>query len=317
MPQSLLWSFTTLVIAFTVIWIASDYILKSVVRLSRRVHMSSFAVSFLVLGMLTSLPEFAIGFNSILTGEPEVYVGNLIGASFVIFTLIIPLLAVFGNGISLQHNMSSRYLLFALFVIFVPALLTADSSITRVEGIAMILLYGILISYLDKKQSLLDKVKSFTSLLIPNKRGKIMDVVKIAAGAAVIFFASRILVNEAVILAGFFSISPLIIGLILLAVGTNIPELFIGVKSLLNHQKDVAFGDYLGSAAANTFIFGVMTVMYGSFTVINHFVMITALLFVGLGLFITFGLRKNDISRNEGLALLLIYISFLVVEIFF
>jgi len=46
-----------------------------------------------------------------------------------------------------------------------------------------------------------------------------------------------------------------------LSVGTNLLELSITITSIWKKHKEVAFGDYLGSAAANTFLFGVLTLM--------------------------------------------------------
>lgn len=284
--------------------------------MSKTIHMSSFAISFILLGMLTSVPELSIGINSVLEGKPGVYIGNLIGASFVIFTLIIPLLAIAGNGISISHSLSHRYLFFTLFVIFTPTLFAADSRINRIEGIAMILLYIILITYLDKRQSLREKTRSFFSRFnVKDTLPNLIDFCKIAAGALVIFFASRILVTQALYFSQELSIAPVVIGLVLLAVGTNIPELFIGLRSIINHSKDVAFGDYLGSAAVNTLIFGVMTLINGPITIQNHFYYISFLLALGLIFFFFASVRNKDVSRMEGLVLLGVYLAFLYIEL--
>lgn len=309
----LFWHLFTIVMAFVLVWVASDYVLKSVDHVANRLQMSAFATSFIILGMLTSLPEFSIGINAVAEGAPGVFVGNLIGASFVIFTFIIPLLAILGNGITLAHQLSTRYLVFALFVIIAPAILTVNGSMSRSEGVLLMVLYLILIFTLEKHKSFREKV---ASLFHRENFGNIFDIVKISAGAIVIFFSSRLLVNEALYFADVFSIPPLLIGLIVLAIGTNIPELFLGIKSILSQQKDVAFGDYIGSAAVNTFIFGILTVIYGPFTLPdNGFLMTSLLLVVGMCLFFFFGLRNGDISRKEALLLLSVYVLFILVEV--
>lgn len=307
--------FTT-VIAFILVWIASDFILKSISRIAKTVHMSSFAISFILLGVLTSVPELSIGLNAIIEQKPGVYVGNLIGATFVIFTLIIPLLAIAGNGIVLSHNLSLKYLFFTLCVIFMPTLFAADGQVGRIEAIAMILLYVILITFLDKRQSVREKARSFFSRFkakdaLPN----VIDFIKIAAGSLVIFFASRLLVTQVLFFSQEFNIAPLLIGLLVIAVGTNIPELFIGLRSILNHDKGVAFGDYLGSAAVNTFLFGVLTLINGPVVAQDHFFYISFLLAVGLIFFFVASWRNNDVSRLEGLVLLGVYLAFLYIEI--
>jgi cation:H+ antiporter len=307
------WHLFTIIMAFVLVWVASDYVLKSVDHVASRLQMSAFATSFIILGTLTSLPEVSIGMNAVAEGVPGVFVGNLIGASFVIFTFVIPLLAILGNGITLAHQLSTRYLVFALFVIIAPAILIVNGAMTRSEGVLLMVLYLVLIVTLEKHKSFREKI---ASLFHRENFGNIFDIVKIAAGAIVIFFSSRLLVNEALHFADVFSIPPVLIGLIVLAIGTNIPELFLGIKSILSQQKDVAFGDYIGSAAANTFIFGLLTVVYGPFKLPdNGFLMTSVLLVVGMCLFFFFGLRNGDISRKEALLLLSVYVLFIVVEV--
>lgn len=309
----LFWHVCTILIAFVLVWVASDYVIKSVSHVASRLQMSAFATSFIILGMITSLPEFSIGINAVAERAPGVFVGNLLGASFVIFTFIIPLLAILGNGITLSHQLSSRYLVFALFVILAPAILTVNGAMTRSEGVLLMVLYLILIFTLEKHKTLREKI---ASLFHHENFGNIFDLIKIAAGAIVVFFSSRLLVNEALYFAGEFSIPTVLIGLIILAIGTNIPELFLGIQSILSQQKDVAFGDYVGSAAANTFLFGLLSVIYGPFQLPDNGFLITSLLLVvGLCLFFFFGLRNGDISRKEALLLLSVYIMFIVVEV--
>ena len=86
--------------------------MDSVDRLAHKLHLSSFAVSFFLLGILTSVPEISVGVNSLIERKPEIFVGNLIGGIIVIFLLIIPVLAVFGNGVKLTHQMSRDHLVF-------------------------------------------------------------------------------------------------------------------------------------------------------------------------------------------------------------
>src|SRR3989339_2170314 len=93
--------------AFFILWYCSGIIINSVERLAHKFKLSSFAVSFFVLGILTSIPEFSVGINSIINKTPDIFVGNLLGASLIIFILIIPLLAVLGNGVKMIYQLSS------------------------------------------------------------------------------------------------------------------------------------------------------------------------------------------------------------------
>ena len=73
--------------SFFVIWYCSGIIIRSVENLAKRLKISPFAMSFFVLGILTSVPEFSIGVNSIINNTPDIFVGNLLGASLIIFIM--------------------------------------------------------------------------------------------------------------------------------------------------------------------------------------------------------------------------------------
>nr|MDQ3014986.1 hypothetical protein [bacterium] len=99
-----------LVLSAAILWLSSGLIISGVERLSKDAKVSRFAISFLLLGMLTSIPEISIGINSIIEGTPEIFVGNLVGASFVILVFIIPLLATFNKGIRLNQHLQPKRL---------------------------------------------------------------------------------------------------------------------------------------------------------------------------------------------------------------
>src|SRR3989339_2284714 len=145
--------------AFFLLWYCSGIIVNSVGRLASKLKLSSFAVSFFILGILTSIPEFSVGINSIINQTPDVFVGNLLGASLVLFILVIPLLAVLGNGVKMVHQLSSDNLIFSLLVIAAPVFLIADNVLTRTESVFLILLYALLFYFIEKKKGLLTSTK--------------------------------------------------------------------------------------------------------------------------------------------------------------
>ena len=67
------------IFSFLLIWFVAGLIVTSVDRLAHKLNLSSFAVSFFLLGILTSVPEISVGINSLIDKKPEIFVGNLIG----------------------------------------------------------------------------------------------------------------------------------------------------------------------------------------------------------------------------------------------
>lgn len=301
------------VLSFAGIWIGSGLAIKSVERLSKSLKMSSFTISFLLLGLFTSISELSVGVNSILANDPEIYVGNLIGASIVLIMLIIPLLAIVGNSIRITPEFQGFNLIASLVVIALPVVLALDGRIGKTDGIIALVLFGFLLISVQSKKGLIDKLKNI------NQRAGIRvgrELLKILFGVATIFIASKFVVEQTIYFSHLLNVSPFLISLLFIAIGTNLPELSLVVRSAFMRNNQVAFGDYVGSAAFNTLLFGLLTLMYGKPVLLsNSYVVSLLFLVIGLIVFYYFARTKNTMSRLEGFALLTIYALFLFTEI--
>lgn len=270
---------------------------------------------FFVLGILTSVPEFSIGINSIINNTPDIFVGNLLGASLIIFIFIIPILAVFGGGIKLVHQLNENNLIFSLLVVAAPVFLIADNVLTRTEGVFLIIIYFILFYFIEKKHGLINIQKERKQFL--NKHF-LEDIIELLLAVAVLFLTSRYIVTETVYFSSALKISQFLISIIILSLGTNLPEISLAVKAITNGKNEVALGDYLGSAASNTLFFGLFTLLNGrrvNISIYSFRIMFLTLL--GLGVFYLFSRSKNDISKKEGKILLLVYLLFVISQVLF
>ncbi|MEK9184431.1 MAG: hypothetical protein AAB892_01745 [Patescibacteria group bacterium] len=297
-----------------VVWFFAGVLLDTVGRISMRLCRSGFGTAFFLLGFLTSISEISVAMNAGIAGVPGVSAGNLVGASFVILLLIVPFLAVAGNGISLKGLVSKEMLAFTLLVVLLPVLLLADGRVTMLEGAFAVLAYAALAYSIRNRPEATE-----TNVCIPEaaggKRGLLIDTGKILLSAGAIFVASHFLVEQTVEVARLIDVPSSLIGLILLSVGTNIPEIVIAVRAVLEKRKDIAFGDYLGSAAANVPIFGMLALLSGGFVVeSSEFVASALLMFVGFTAFYFFARSRSILSRREGVALLLFYGVFLAIQ---
>lgn len=301
-------------LSFFVLWFGAGLIIKGVDELSKKINLSSFSVSFFVLGLLTSVPEFSLGINSILIGDPEIFVGNLIGGSVALLLLVIPFLAILGGGIKLCHQLDEKNLIFSLLVVIAPVFFIADNLVTRTEGVFLIMIYFILVYFIEKKKGLLEKVKDS---FITNKTHIVEDIGKTLVGVVIVFLTSRYLVNQTVYFSQILKAPLFLVSFLILPFGTNLPEFSLAIKSIISKKKEIAFGDYLGSAAANSFLFGFLTLLNGKRVNVSRYSMITLILMLfSFFLFYIFSRSKNDISKEEGGILLLTYLLFILVEIF-
>jgi len=306
---SILISFT---LAFTFLWLGSGLAVKTITKISNNLKIPSFLVSFFVLGLFTSITEIFVGINSVLENKPEIYVGNLLGSSVVVFILIIPLLAVIGNGVKLNHLFRFKDMVSAIFVVGFPALLTLDNRISLIDAIVCVVIYTYFIYMLEKGSGIVNKVFH----LDITQKTLMLSFFKIVSAIILVFTGSNILVQQTPKLGELLNISPYIISVLLISIGTNIPEISIAVRSILAKNKDIAFGNYVGSASLNTLEMGVLS--FFTKTPIpadgSNYSVLTFI--IGLIIFVYFVKSKNDISRTEGVFLFLCYFLFVFFELF-
>ncbi len=299
------------ILAIVAIWFGAGLIISSVEKFSHRLHFSPFITSFVFLGLLTSIPEFGVGTTAIVDGKPEIFVGALIGGIIVMFLFIIPILAILGKGITINHNLDSKKLLYLILILLAPGLFVVDRNFTILEGVLLIACYVLVITHIRKAQVTEKQEENVLSLKIYS----ILDLAKVASGIGIVFISSQIIVSETIYFAKILNIPEFYLSILVLSLGTNLPELSIALRSVISGAKDIALGNYLGSASANVFLLGLFTIANNQNIILkDSFIITYVIMSIGLLSFYKFSKSKKEISVKEGKILLLIYFSFLISE---
>lgn len=303
----------TFAAAIVAIWFFAGLIVDSVDKIAKRFHNSSFVVAFFLLGFLTSLGEISVAINSVLNGVPQVAAGNLVGASFVLLLFVVPLLAVAANGVKMNKVFDGWRLVYVLLVAALPSLFLIDGSVSPREGVATIL-FLVSLFWVVRKHTV--PAQTAEKIILAHKRSPLWDVGKVIISAVVIFFSGHLLVGESVYFATVLNAPKSMVGMILLSLGTNIPEISIAMRAVLKKRSEVALGNYLGSATMNVATFAAVSLLAGKFVVVqSEFVISFVFTFVGFILFYFFIKSREVLSRKEGIILLLFYVAFLVVHV--
>ncbi|OGY99111.1 MAG: hypothetical protein A2945_05340 [Candidatus Liptonbacteria bacterium RIFCSPLOWO2_01_FULL_52_25] len=299
-----------------VVWFFAGLLIESTDHLARHFHKNGFIVAFFVLGFITSISEISVAVNATIKGVPEISAGNLVGASFVILLFIIPFLAAIGNKIELRHTLSRQNLRLALVTILLPVLFVVDEDLTRIEGVLMLIIYIALLVAIRGQKETISNLKNIKEDLLPKGHPIVRDAAMVVLAGVFIFIAGHFFVEQSVYFASALGVPNSLIGLVLLSLGTNVPEITIAIRSIIKAHKDIAFGDYVGSAVTNTPIFALLPIVNGTFRVeSSEFIATAWLMSLGLIAFYIFARSERSISRREGFLLLVFYALFLIVQV--
>ena len=139
----------------------------------------------------------------------------------------------------------------------------------------------------------------------------LMIAILIVGGLVLLFFGADWLVKGAVTMALHLGLSPLIVGLTVVALGTSLPEALVSVQASLDNQGGIALGNVIGSNILNIALILGLSALIQPLKVDSHLVKADVPLLVGASFLLMVLLEDFHISRMEG-ALLLLCIVFYV-----
>ena len=145
--------------------------------------------------------------------------------------------------------------------------------------------------------------------------GTLLAIIQLIAGFVLLYFGGDWLVNGGVALARRFRISPLVIGMTIVAFGTSAPELLVSMTSSIKGSAGIAMGNVIGSNIANIGLILGLTAMLCPIPTQNRKVSANGLVMILASLLALVLSLNNGLSRIEGLILFAGIILFTVISI--
>jgi len=143
------------------------------------------------------------------------------------------------------------------------------------------------------------------------------DVLKLVGGLVVLLIGGEFLVRGASNMAYSFQITPLVVGLTIVAFGTSAPELLISVQSALDGSPDLAMGNVIGSNICNlTLVLGVTALVY-PIIVNDNSIKIDWMMTMGSSILLFFFISRDFmLDKFEGVifVLILVIYSYFLIE---
>ena len=134
----------------------------------------------------------------------------------------------------------------------------------------------------------------------------------IIGGLVLLYFGADWLVKGAMTLALNLGLSPLIVGLTVVALGTSVPEALVSVQAAIGHQGGIAIGNVVGSNILNIALILGLSALITPLKVDSHLVKADVPLLTGATFMLVVLLEDFHISRMEGTFLLLCIVGYIV-----
>ncbi len=300
----------SLIILFIVLSKSADIIVINLRKIGEKLGIKIFILG-IILGVMTSLPEMAIGINSTINKISIISFGNLMGGIVVIFGLVLSISMILNRKI--QTNKKSWPFLITLLFLFLPLILGLKGQLNYLDGIILVTGYLLLIYFLYKK----NRNNDWTKISMINGKEISRYLFLVLIGLTGLIISSELIVRTTIFVLKDYNMSAFIVGLLFYSIGTNLPELIIAVRSFKRNVSELSLSNLIGSAMGNVLMLGILSSISTINLQINRsyivLLIFTLLLFIVLYIF-----YRSDrlLSRREGFVLLFMYLIFVSSQIF-
>jgi cation:H+ antiporter len=297
------------------VWGANRFVYGAA-AFARNLGIAPILIGLTVVAIATSAPEILVSIVASIRGEPGLAIGNAIGSNIVNIGLVLGTVA-FIRPIKLSSQTLRREMPALLAVTLLGVSLFLDSYLSRLDGLILIAALIFVMFWLIKlglRSSVDDTISLEYEADIPRDVSMTRAIIWFLIGFLALLIGAELMVDGAIDIARHFGMSEVVIGIVLVAFATSVPELAVSLVSAHKGEYGLAIGNIVGSNFFN------MLAVVGAAALIAPAALPPSVLSLHLFVMVAFTLvlftmtyeyeGTGTISRVEGAALLVAYIAY-------
>ena len=291
-------------IGLALLVLGAEIVIRGSVSFGKKINISLFAIGVVIVAGGTSLPELASSINAVLINHSDLALGAVVGSNIANLVLVMAATTLIYPIVNINKNQINQAWIniFLGIVLIIMTFFYFNYIFGIVAILSLVYLMYIQIKKGEINNSEIDK----------NDYSMIISLILIVLGIIFLVYGSGLLVNSAIEIAKKYKVPEAVIGLSLIAFGTSLPELVVGILSAIKRKIDFALGNILGSNIYN--VLGVLGIssLFGNFTLPEIFIKQDLIIMVAItSIVLIFMLFMKKIGRIYGILGLSIYASYL------
>ena len=291
-----------------------DLLTKSSVDISLKFSVPKIIIGMTVVSFATSAPELIVSLNATIEGFPSFALGNVLGSNIANMGLVLGILCVIYPVTLKPRFYSSDFPIMMISTILFFIFIYTGSSISRLEGILLLISIVVILAYLFLYQK--NSISEFSEEIDLHKISIFRSFFYIIFSGFLLWLGSETLIKSAINVANKFQISERVISISMVALGTSIPELAASIVASLKKQNDLSIGNLIGSNIFNLLVVLGVTSTILPIENIDSKIIFSDMIWVIAFSFMIFPLaffkKKNVLSRKKGIILLVLYLAFII-----
>ena len=303
------------VLGFVLLIKCADSFVEGAASLASHFKVSTAIIGLTVVAFGTSAPELAISFTSHISGNTDMLFGNVVGSSIGNILVILGI-AILIKPFKIENDVIRKQIPILLLVTIGLSVLLLDSffnatlynSLSRADGIILLLFFSIFIYYLI---TIIVADKANKTAIKEPKYKLLRSLLLILLGLIGIILGSNLIVNNVEEIATSIGISQKIISVTVISLGTSLPELVTTVVAARKGENNMAIGNIVGSNIFNIcVVLGLPVIILGEAATTAFTLSDVIFMTISVILLWIFSATGREIKRAEAAVFLLIYAAY-------
>jgi cation:H+ antiporter len=286
----------------------SDILIDCAARTAKIFGISDFVIGVTIIALGTSLPEFASGVYASYLDRGEIVLGDILGANIINVGLVLGLTCLI-KPLPIKHTEIYSGWVHLFILTMASIVLIAGNGLSSIVGLVFSVAY---LLYLRKV------IREYRTLGVePVTRGPLVNnILGLVLGLSLILIGAKLLVSSIISFAQILGISAFTISLLLMPIGTSMPELTTTIITARKGYSTMALGNIIGSNIANIlWVLGVASIVRPIHIHLQQMLPAIIMMLLLAVLLISFKRSKYMIERREGLFFLVVYAVFVGINI--
>ncbi len=244
--------FVIFIISLAVLIWGADVLIAQSEKIAHRFEISEYVIGATLVALGTSLPEMAASMAASASSKPEIAVANVIGSNIFNITLVLATVFFVAKRVNPHRDFFAKDSSWALFPVLIFILMVMDGTFSRFDGL---LLVSLMVAYI------LFLLKAGKDILTQSdeeeeEEPEVFSWQKVSGltilGLGLVIVGASYTIDSASSIAQGFGISEWVIGIVMISLGTSMPELVVSITAARKGKADMAIGAIIGSNMANT-----------------------------------------------------------------
>ena len=308
----------SVLVGLVLLCIGGYAIVSGGISLAKKLRISSMIIGLTVVAYGTSTPELAAAILAAFNSHTELILGNIVGSNISNIGMVIGISAIFAP-LLISRITVRKWIPIMIGVSLLVIAMSYDGEISQVDGVILLVaLIGFTIytiktvrGQVNNENQNIESEQVEGELFLSKYKIETFPkaIALIIIGIILLFIGGHFTVDGAVSIAESLGLSQLVIGIVIVAIGTSLPELITSVIAIAKKQTDIGVGNIVGSNIYNILlILGVSSTIIGIPVSVDAFSNYYIMVAFSLVLFVGF---KKYIPRPIGIGLAAAFVIYL------